>query len=77
MVQRNDRGLDIDIMRELTRTLFKFILVALAVAGCTQSVTWLGEVAPPYTHQRYNPNYKTQKAEPVYQEYNNPYGDDY
>ena len=62
MVQRNDRSLDKEIMRDLTRTLFKVILVVLSVAGCTQSVTWIGEAS--------QSNYKRRVAPAVYDRYN-------
>ena len=63
MVQRDNRSLDQEIMRDLTRTLLKVLLVVLSVAGCTQSVTWLGEAS--------QSSYKRKVAPAVYDRYKN------
>lgn len=61
MVQRDNRSLDQEIMRDLTRTLLKVLLVVLSVAGCTQSVTWIGEAT--------QSNYSYRRAPAVYDRY--------
>ena len=63
MVQGDNRSLDQDIMRDLTRTFLKVILVVLSVAGCTQSVTWIGEASQSH--------YKRKVAPAVYDRYKN------
>ena len=63
MVQRNDRYIDNNLLRDFTRNILKIALVILSVAGCTQGITWLGEVT--------QSNYSYRRAPAVYDRYNN------
>ena len=80
MVQRNDRSLDQEIMRDLTRTLLKVILVVLSVAGCTQSVTWIGEASQSHYKRKVAPavydRYKNQSTQQVVEEPQEDYYDE-
>lgn len=40
--------------RKITRMVFRLLLVGLIMASCTQSITWLGDVATNAT-PRYHP----------------------
>ena len=71
MVQRNNRYLDDNLLRDFTRFILKVALVILSVAGCTQGVTWLGEATQssysyrraPAVYDRYNSKPPTQVVE--------------
>lgn len=76
MVQRNDRYIDDNLLRDFTRLILKIALVFLSVAGCTKSVTWLGEATQtthsyrraPAVYDRYNSNTEAQPQEDCYDE---------
>ena len=77
MVQRNNRYLDNNLLRDFTRFILKVALVVLSVAGCTQSVTWLGETTQssysyrraPAVYDRYNRKPATQVVEEIQEDY--------
>ena len=77
MVQRNDRYIDDNLLRDFTRFILKIALVILSVAGCTQGVTWLGETTQssynnrrvPAVYDRYNSKPPTQVVEEPQEDY--------